>query len=173
MLTHRCKSMTAFADLAYASHQHKLVGGTGIELGGAEEKTSGATPTCSGYAEFRSLCSSAEFRREPCTGGVRGNLVATESTNSKLVASSSVATSGIEPGSGTTLAAPACWPSRRGAILAVSEGSTWGMRRRIMTASVGALHLVQGGQGAQGLTYLPHPGMRDPGSWGRHQFVGR
>lgn len=32
MLTHRCKSMTAFADLAYASHQHKSVGGTATEL---------------------------------------------------------------------------------------------------------------------------------------------
>jgi hypothetical protein len=57
-----------------------LDGLPGEELGGAEEKTLGATPTCSGYAEFRSLCSSAEFRREPCTGGVRGNLVATKST---------------------------------------------------------------------------------------------
>jgi hypothetical protein len=39
-----------------------LMGVAGIELGGAEEETSGTTPTCSGYAEFRSLCSSTEFR---------------------------------------------------------------------------------------------------------------
>jgi hypothetical protein len=38
------------------------VGETGIELGVAEEKTSGTTPTCSGCAEFRSLALATEFR---------------------------------------------------------------------------------------------------------------
>jgi hypothetical protein len=45
--------------LFYGTMLLVLVGETGLELGVAEEKTSGMTPTCGGYAELWSLCSSA------------------------------------------------------------------------------------------------------------------